>query len=253
MIAHLALDQILFIDIETVSEHPDLTMVPEPLQDLWQQKGGRFARYAGQEWTPEVAAETYEQKAAIFAEFGRVVVISAGFLYRSEGGWAMKIKSFARDDERALLHEFAQLLDQHYSDPSQHYLCGHNIREFDIPFLCRRMIIKGLALPDIINVTGKKPWETAHFLDTMTFWKFGDIKHYTSLSLLATILGVPTPKDDIDGSDVGRVYWEENDLARIVQYCEKDVATVAQVLLRLQGMEMIPSQRIASVASQETT
>ena len=252
MIAELALDQILFVDIETVSEQPDLTLVPEPLQDLWEQKGGRFARYAGLEWSPEVAADMYEQKAAIFAEFGRIIVISAGFLYRSDGGWSMKIKSFADQDERTMLGRFSRLLEKHYSDPSRHALCGHNIREFDIPFLCRRMIINGLPLPDIINVTGKKPWETAHFLDTMNFWKFGDIKHYTSLNLLATILGVPTPKDDIDGSEVGRVYWEENDLARIITYCEKDVATVAQVLLRLQGMELIPPERIESVAKQET-
>jgi DNA polymerase elongation subunit (family B) len=246
MVNNIQLDQVLFLDIETVSGEPHFSGLPVEMQGFWQQKGGRFARYEGHDWTDDVASAIYERKAAIFAEFGRVIVISAGFIYQGEAGLAMKIKSFAHRDERSLLLEFKELLESHFHDPNVHYLCGHNIREFDVPYLCRRMVIHGIELPGILDVTGKKPWETQHFIDTMELWKFGDYKSFTSLALLAHILGVPTPKDDIDGSDVGRVYWEEHDLDRICIYCEKDVATVAQIL-KFRGLPLIPYARIMTV------
>lgn len=248
MLEHLAFEQILFIDIETVSEKSDLEQLNASMRALWQQKGGWYAKKSGREWDDAVAGELYEEKAAIFAEFGRIVVISAGFLFQSEDGYAIRVKSFFDKDEKVLLQQFAQLLTKHYNDPKRHSICGHNIREFDIPYICRRMIINRLPIPDMINVVGKKPWETNHFLDTMTLWKFGDFKNFTSLNLLANILGVPTPKDDIDGSEVGRVYWKEKNLPRIAIYCEKDVVTTAQVLLRYLGKEQIPPERIFSVS-----
>lgn len=252
MLNNITLDQVLFMDIETVSGESRLDQVPNGLRQLWRQKGARFARSAGLEWDDEVAADLYREKAAIFAEFGRIVVISAGFLFTSAEGLSMKIKSFVNPDERRLLEDFNILLQSHFYDPEIHCLCGHNIREFDVPYLCRRMLIHGIELPGILDVTGKKPWETKHFLDTMELWKFGDYKHFTSLNLLARILGVPTPKDDIDGSDVGRVYWDDNDIERIAVYCEKDVATVAQVFLKFRGQDPLPPERIHTVERTQT-
>lgn len=248
MLGEIALDQILFLDIETASQEPEFSRLSEQMQALWQQKGGWAARRDGVDWDPDVAARIYEDKAAIYAEFGRIVVISVGYLFQSPEGLSMRLKSFANEDEAELLRQFSALLNKHYNDPNRQFICGHNLREFDVPYICRRLVINRLPLPDMINITGKKPWETQYLLDTMTYWKFGDMKNFTSLNLLANILGIPTPKDDIDGSEVGRVFWQEKDLARIAQYCEKDVITVAQVLLRYQGLDIIPAERLHSVA-----
>lgn len=250
MISGIQLEKILFLDIETVSEYSAFEEMNGDMQKLWEQKGGYFARREDLEWNDEVAAEMYGNKAAIFAEFGKVVVISVGYVRSDGDSYELTLKSFAGHDEKELLKEFSKLLTGHYNNPNKFYLCGHNIKEFDIPYLCRRLIIHSLPLPDIINVTGKKPWETAHLLDTMNLWKFGDYKHFTSLNLLAHILGIPTPKDDIDGSEVGRVYWKEKDLDRIVTYCEKDVATCVRVLLRLMGKPPLAEDGIRSVTSQ---
>ncbi|HLF64434.1 MAG TPA: 3'-5' exonuclease [Saprospiraceae bacterium] len=251
MLDYLPLDQILFLDIETVSELDHFDSLDPDLQKFWELKAGRFtaARDAG--WTHELAASLYEQKAAIFAEFGRVIVISVAVLYLRDGQWSLRAKSFTEDSETELLRAFSQLLNE-YADkhPGNFYLCGHNIKEFDIPYLCRRLFINGLPLPGLLNMSGKKPWETP-LLDTMEMWKFGDFKNYTSLALLARILGVPGPKEDMNGGDVGRVYWKEKDLTRIAHYCEKDVATVAQIMLRFQGKDLIPEERISS-ATQST-
>ena len=245
-----ALDRILFLDIETVSQHSSYNEVPENVKPLWRQKAEWFARRNNEEWTEEVGARIYGEKAGIYAEFGKVVVISVGYLLSANGVYSLKLKSFASDNEQEVLSGFSQLISKHYNNPSRQFLCGHNIKEFDIPFICRRMVINGMALPEMINVTGKKPWETKHLLDTMDLWRFGDLKNYTSLSLLAHVLGVPTPKDDIDGSDVGRVFWEENDLHRIAVYCEKDVATCARVLLKFQGEAELPDEQVHSLSDQ---
>jgi len=247
MTGQLALDSILYLDIETVSQYQNYKQIPEAMKPLWKQKAGRFARQMDEEWTEDLAVQLYSEKAALYAEFGKIAVISVGFATRGEEGYSLKLKSFASTNELEVLRGFSDLIFRHYNNPSKQYLCGHNIREFDIPFLCRRMVINGLKLPDMIDVTGKKPWETKHFVDTMELWRFGEYKNYSSLNLLAHVLDVPTPKDDIDGSDVGRVFWEENDLERIAVYCEKDVATCARVLFRLQGEPGIPEERIHSV------
>ena len=249
MIRNLAFENILFLDIETVSAFANYQDLPEAVKPLWRQKGERFARQAEKEWDDDVAEQVYSERAAIFAEFGKIIVISVGFVFQTNDGPAVKLKSFTSPDEKTLLTEFAGLLTAHYNNPARHMLCGHNIKEFDIPYICRRMIIHGLELPDIINVTGKKPWETAHLLDTMNLWKFGDFKHFTSLNLLAHVLGIPTPKDDIDGSMVGSVYWDDNDIDRIATYCEKDVVTVIQLLRRFQGMPLIDEEQLQSVST----
>ncbi|HRZ42305.1 MAG TPA: 3'-5' exonuclease [Bacteroidales bacterium] len=225
---------ILFLDIETVPQHPAYGEMPERLRVLWDHKAERL-QPAGGELTPE---ELYD-KAGIYAEFGKIICISVGIVV---DGY-LRLKSFAGDDERELLQKFSQLLRQKFNKA---HLCAHNGKEFDFPFLCRRMLVNGIPLPDILDIAGKKPWEINH-LDTMELWKFGDYKHYTSLELLAAIFGIPTPKDDIKGSDVSRVYWQEKDLQRIVTYCQKDVATIVQLYLRYNCMELIPEERIVLV------
>jgi predicted PolB exonuclease-like 3'-5' exonuclease len=184
-----------------------------------------------EEFTP---SQTYAQKAGIFAEFGKIICISVGFLLQEKGP-VFRIKSFAGHDEKKLLSDFSNLLDKHFGNPKKDYLCGHNIKEFDVPYLCRRLLIHGLDFPNLLDISGKKPWDLEYLLDTMQLWKFGDFKNYTSLNLLTYLHDIPSPKDDIDGSQVGQVYYEEDGLDRIVAYCEKDVIAVAKLFMKWQG------------------
>lgn len=224
MLEKVNLEKILFLDIETVPQHKSFSDVPEKTQKLWEKKAAFLKKEED-----ETAADVYG-RAGIYAEFGKIVCISVGFVHQTRTGKELRIKSYANHEEEVLLKEFASLLSDHYNSP-YHLLCGHNAKEFDFPYIARRMLINGIRLPNILNIAGKKPWEIAH-LDTMELWKFGDFKSYTSLELLTHIFDIPTPKDDIDGSMVGHVFWEENDLERIVQYCEKDVAALVQLFLR---------------------
>ncbi len=232
MFENIKLQHILFIDIETVPAYPTYADMPEHFQILWDQKAERLKKSEND--TPD---QLYV-KAGIYAEFGRIICISAGYFYNQE----FRLKSFYAADEKLLLTEFNDLLTNHFSN-RQHLLCAHNGKEFDYPYIARRMLINGIQLPDILNIAGKKPWNIAH-LDTMELWKFGDYKHYTSLVLLASIFGIPTPKDDIDGSDIARVYWQENDIERIANYCQKDVLTVAQLFLKYQCKPLLKSEQI---------
>ena len=141
--------------------------------------------------------------------------------------------------------DFTNLLTS-YFNRGEHLLCGHNAKEFDFPYIARRMIIHGLKVPAKLNLMGKKPWEVPH-LDTMEMWKFGDYKHYTSLKLLTHILQIPSPKDDISGADVAQVYYRDNDIDRIARYCEKDVVAVAQILLRLRGEKILEEDELIAV------
>jgi len=227
---------ILFLDIETVSAEKSFDDLTEEWQNLYAHKT-RFQRK--DDTTPK---EFYPKQAAILAEFGKIVCISCGFLHQSGNQTEFHLKSFYGDDEKILLREFAELLNAHYNTP-QHLLCAHNGKEFDYPYIARRMLIKGIEIPPILNLAGKKPWEVQH-LDTMELWKFGDYKHYTGIKLLAALFNIPTPKDDIDGSQVGHVYYEEGDLERIKIYCEKDTLTVAQLFLRYQGLPILEEKNI---------
>ena len=232
MLHDVQLDKILFLDIETVSKKPNYNNLDQSEKELWDKKS-QFILKENQ--LPE---DVYSQS-AIYAEFGKIVCISVGFIAHHE---ELRIKSFFGDDEKQLLIEFAEMLILHYSGHG-HLLCAHNGKEFDFPYICRRMLINGLALPPILEIAGKKPWEIKH-LDTMELWKFGDYKHYTALNLLAYIFNIPTPKDDIDGSQVGKVYWEDKDLSRIVTYCQKDVVTIAQLVMRYRGEDLIQEDKI---------
>ncbi len=248
MLANVDITKVLFLDIETVSGKPVYEDLDEDFQYLWKLKSRFFLKKYDEEITDEEASDTYQDKAGIFAEFGKIVCISVGIVVRDkEKNLKLRLKSFAHDDEKQLLTEFLELVNQYYGNAQTHYFCGHNIKEFDIPYICRRTIINQLPIPNTLNVAGKKPWETKHFLDTLELWKFGDYKHYTSLKLLAAVFGFPSPKDDIDGSEVGRVYWEENNLPRIAAYCEKDVLATVQLYLRYNLTPLLEEEQIISV------
>ena len=239
---------VLFLDVECVSGEPDFEEMPEHMQELWKIKAKGLVRDA-EEADEEAYAETYRDRAAIYAEFGKIICISVGFVTRDKEDQRLRLrlKSFAGENEMEVLEGFSKLLDQFYNNPDRHFLCGHNIKEFDIPYICRRMVVNQLSFPQLLDITGKKPWETKHLLDTMELWKFGDRKSFTSLKLLAAILNFPSPKEDIDGSQVGRVFWEENDLDRIAHYCEKDVLATVQLFLRLRRMPILEDNQIVHV------
>jgi DNA polymerase elongation subunit (family B) len=225
------LRKILFIDIETVSCQPEYEMMSAGMQEQWDRKA-RFLKSA----TDENASpsQLFTEKAGIFSEFAKVVCIGIGCLVEKNKQWKLVLKSLTGTDEKVLLNQFAETLSKFtYHHPDMKF-CGHNIREFDLPFLCRRMIINNISIPEPLQLQGKKPWEVNIF-DTLEMWKFGDYKHFTSLALLAEVLGIPSPKDDIDGSMVGEVFWKENNLPRIARYCLQDVATTAKIYLRLSG------------------
>ena len=228
---------ILFLDIETVPQYPSYRELPESWKTLWDIKAGYLVRNKEDE-----TFETVYPRAGIYAEFGKIICISCGFIQGAADQKKLVLKSFAGDNEQLLLHEFAEMLKK-WSGAEPRFLCGHNGKEFDFPYLCRRMIINNIPIPSILNISGKKPWEVNH-LDTMDLWKFGDFKSYTSLNLLAHSLGIATPKDDIDGSMVWEVYWKDKNLDRIITYCQKDVVTVAQILLRMMGEPLIKQENI---------
>lgn len=228
---------ILFLDIETVSQHPSFDLVPNDWKELWSKKAEALLRNREEE-----TVDTIYARAGIYAEFGKIVCISCGVINGSGSDKKIIIKSYYGDNEKELLIEFSEMLRKWATDPNK-YLCAHNGKEFDFPYLCRRMIINNIPIPSILNTAGKKPWEVTH-LDTMELWKFGDFKSYTSLNLLAHTLGIPTPKDDIDGSMVGDVYWKEKNLERIATYCQKDVVTAAQIYLRIIGDSLISEENV---------
>jgi uncharacterized protein YprB with RNaseH-like and TPR domain len=237
MINRLNLEHLLFLDIETVPEKRDFDHLDQEKQLLWEQK----TQYQRKEdYTP---SEFYE-RAGIWAEFGKVVCISVGYFIHKGEQRNFRVTSFY-GDEVELLKKFSQLLNEHFNKP-HHLLCAHNGKEFDFPYLSRRMLIHGLSLPQKLNLFGKKPWEVPH-LDTMELWKFGDYKHFTSLKLMANVLGIPSPKEDMDGSMVYGVYYEEQDLDRIVTYCELDVVTTAQVFLRMRNEPLLAEEEIKKV------
>ena len=229
MIEKINLNNILFLDIETVPEYHNYRGLDNETQQLWEQK----TQYQRKD---EVSAEDFYERAGIWAEFGKIITISVGYFVNKADIRNFRVTSFW-GDEKKILQDFSNLLNTHFNG-AQHVLCGHNAKEFDIPFIARRMIINGIALPDKLNLFGKKPWEVAH-LDTLELWKFGDYKHFTSLKLLTKVLGIPSPKDDIDGSMVADIYYKDGDIDRIIHYCEKDVLTLANVFRRMRQEDLL--------------
>jgi len=241
MLDNIQLENLICIDIETVPQQADFKNVPENLREMYLSKAARL-REEG-----ESDSEQYFNHAAIFAEFGKVICISVGIFVKEKKNEPLKfrIKSFAGDDEKSILKDFAQLLNKYYK-ADKYKFCGHNIKEFDVPYLCRRLLIHQLPLPKILDLSGKKPYEV-NFADTMQLWRFGDYKHFTSLKLLAAILNIDSPKEDIEGKDVGSVYWHEKNLKRIVEYCQRDVLTVAQIILRFKNLPLLSKENISIV------
>lgn len=228
--------QLLLIDIETVPAFEHYDQLPETMQRLWDKKSELLAP----EQSPH---ETYAERAGIFAEFGKIICIGLGYFYSEGDQPNVKTSILADKNEYTLLQRFTVICNQFFQQP-QKLFCGHNIREFDLPYICRRLLIHSLPLPaGLISLQSKKPWENP-VLDTMQYWKFGEYKSFASVALLSAVLNIPTPKDDIDGSEVAAVYWKEKDLARIISYCRKDVVTVAQLYLRLQGQPLLEPAQI---------
>lgn len=236
MLEKIQLDKVLFLDIETVPQTYHYAELEEKTKELFEGKT-RFMQN-----DQKTFEDLYGERAGIYAEFGKIVCISVGFVHETRTDKQIRMKSFYHDDEETLLKQFKQLLDDRYNSP-YHILCGHNAKEFDFPYICRRMLINGISLPSILDIAGKKPWEISH-LDTMELWKFGDYKAYTSLALLCHVFNIPTPKNDISGADVARVYYEENDLERIKVYCEKDVVALIQLFLRMRGDALVDEGEI---------
>lgn len=229
MLSYINIERLIFIDIETVPQVSSFQELSPAMHELW------VLKHTQLKIENETAEEGYLKRAGIYAEFSKIICISTGYFHtdKQKKQRTFRLKSVFGSDEKELLQNFLNLL-QSFGASDKFHFCGHNIREFDIPFICRRLLVNHFDLPPNLDHSGKRPWETMD-IDTLQLWKFGDYKHYTSLRLLAEILGIPTPKDDIDGKDVCRIYWQERNLQRIVTYCQKDVVTVARLLLRLKG------------------
>jgi 3'-5' exonuclease len=233
------LRDILFLDIETVAVTENFQSLNERMKVQWSRKAAFLKREEQQ--TDE---DLFNQRAGIYSEFGKIICIGIGMLFDHESGSiGLKTKSYYGDDEKRLLCEFKGVLEK--LDSSTLKLCAHNGREFDFPYLCRRMLVNDISLPTVLNLSGRKSWEIPH-LDTMEMWKFGDYKHYTSLDLLATIFNIPSSKNGIEGSQVNAVYYKEKDLIKIKDYCERDVVVLSQLFLKIKGHSLIPSQNIIS-------
>ena len=238
MLDNVKTDDILFLDIETVPKTANFNQLDAYEQELWEEKKGKHKTEV------DNTNDYYFNNAGIFAEFGKIICISVGRLNQTGMFQEFELKSFYGDDEVKLLTDFCVYLQQELKKKRSLTLSGHNIREFDVPYICRRLLINNLKLPDYFeSLQSKKPWE-AGLLDSMDFWKFGDYKNYISLKLLAFCLGIPSPKDDISGKDVGNVYWNEQGLERIKTYCQKDVITVAQIVLKLKGLSLISENNV---------
>lgn len=235
---HADLKDVLFLDIETVRVVDQYANLNERLKTQWTRKANFFKREEGQ-----TDADLFQDRAGIYAEFGKIIVIGIGKFTEQNGVLGLRTRYFADHDEKKLLSEFGDTLEK--MGPSAK-LCAHNGKEFDFPYICRRALVNGLPIPGVLNVSGKKPWEVNH-LDTMEMWKFGDYKHYTSLDLLAAIFEVPTSKGVMDGSMVSEVYHQQGDLNKIAEYCVGDVVAVAQLYLRFKGLPIIGQQNILYV------
>ncbi len=227
--------KMLFLDIETVSQSRNFEDLNEHCKELWEYK----SRYFIEKDPQKSCSELYTAKAAIYAEFGKIVCISLGF----QDGQHFRVKSIT-GDEKELIESFFQIIQNNYADARNAIFVGHNIKEFDIPYICRRAVIHRLVIPSSLQLSGKKPWDISHIHDTLDMWRFGDYKHYTSLDLLSFCLGLPSSKQDISGKDVGEVFWNQNDIDRISKYCIQDVILTARVYKRLKYEDDILDDQI---------
>lgn len=234
MLEHINPKNIIFIDIETAPVVKDFEQLNDRMKKAWEKKSSFFREDSN--------PEDVWMKSAVYSEFSRIICISAAVIYTENKSRKIRVKAFYNEDEKVLLEEFGKMLAG-YKRKKDYLLCAHNGKEFDFPFIARRMLINRVNIPDVLDIAGLKPWEV-NLLDTMNLWKFGDYKHYTPLELLATLFEIPTPKNEIDGSMVPSLYWQENKLNDIVNYCNKDVVTVANILLSYKGEKIITDENI---------
>ncbi|MEM9894829.1 MAG: 3'-5' exonuclease [Bacteroidota bacterium] len=235
------LKDFLIIDIETASGNEDLENLSPALQKHWDKKSA-FIKNSEE----KSASELYHERAAIYAEFGKVIVIAIGFYHKKNEHTCLRVRSLASHDEEQLLSDFKDFIETHF-DQDNLRLCAHNGKEFDFPYLCRRMLVNGIKIPWALNLSGKKPWEVNH-VDTMELWKFGDWKNFTSLELLTTLFDIPSSKTDMDGSMVSKTYYQEEDgLEKIASYCRRDVVATAQLYLRLHNLPIVAEDNIQIV------
>lgn len=234
------LRDIVFLDIETVAITDDFNTLDERMKVQWSRKANFFKREEAQS-----DEDLYHQRAGIYAEFGKIICIAVGRFYENEAGeLGLRTKSYYGDDEKAILLEFKTMIEKF--DQSTLKLCAHNGKEFDFPYICRRMLVNCISLPQVLNLSGKKSWDVPH-LDTLEMWKFGDYKHYTSLDLLAAIFSIPSSKGDMDGSQVNGVYYKEKNLPKIQEYCVRDVVVLAQLFLKMKCLPLMQTQNIITV------
>ena len=232
---------LLFIDIETVSAEPELNRLPDRIKALWLHKASYLSNPNNLS-----AEEFYFDRAGIYAEFGKIVAIGVGFFHwNDEQEICLKVKSISNDDEKEVLKEFKALIEKKYK-PTSLALCAHNGKEFDYPYLCRRMLVNGIEIPKALQISGRKPWEIPHY-DTLDMWKFGDKKHYTSLELLAAIFDISSSKTELSGDQVNNAYHHENDLSKIARYCREDIIVLAQLFLKYQNMETVKDSNVERI------
>jgi DNA polymerase elongation subunit (family B) len=239
------LDRLLFLDIETAQDKLRYDELSPVMQQHWDRRAQRERDAGGNLLTSASSAEIYDMRAGIFAEFARVVCISCGYaVAQPDGTYHLRLRSFYGPDEKPILEDFNKLVHEHFGGGRRlTKICGHNVREFDYPFIARRLLLHRIPLAPSFDMREAKPWEVA-LLDTMELWKFGDRKSFTALELLAELLGIPTPKSDIAGKDVSRVFWYDKDCDRIARYCEADVLATARLYWALIGqdpMQIMPS------------
>jgi len=228
----LSLSSILFMDLECVPQHGSFYDLDEKMQELWEKKAKRLIDHIDDP-AMSSASDVYEHRSWIYAEYGKVIVISVWYFVRNDDGThVFRVKSFNNEDEKVLLQNFFEMLNSHYYKP-HHKFCGHNVKDFDVPYICRRALVHWLQLPNILDTAWKKPWEINH-VDTMDIWRCGDRRTFISLDLLCRVMGVETPKNDISGEQVASVYWKDNDLKRITEYCERDIVATAELLLKFE-------------------
>ncbi|MFW5804078.1 MAG: 3'-5' exonuclease [bacterium] len=235
MLNEVKIEDVLFVDIETVPQYENYDLLPKKVVEFWEKKSAYFRK-------PHESAKDVYNRAGIYAEFGKIICISVAYIDYHEGNRYLKVQSFHGRIEKKILEDFWQFLAG-FPREKNLKLCAHNGKEFDFPYIARRILLNGLKLPEILKVAGKKPWET-YFIDTLELWKFGDYKHYTSLDLLSFLFNIPSPKNEIDGSMVAGIYYEDRDLDKIVKYCEKDVVAVVQLFLSFKGEPIFMTKEI---------
>jgi len=225
----IPIESIIFLDIETVSLFPNLLLADDATKKEWARK----IMKTNPTITPALLDDTYKEQAALHPEFSFITCISVGMV---KGGkvYIKNIFGFDHDEERTL-EIFCETMQKiiEKMERLQPKLCAHFGKGFDYPFISKRMLVHGMTIPNILDSYGKKPWEITN-LDTHEIWKMGGFNS-ASLSAIAHAFGIPSPKDDIDGSQVGHVYWVDSKIDRIATYCAKDVFALINIFRCMQG------------------